>query len=414
MTEKQDAEKIATKKQAAAVATSASRSQESSSLKVRLTDGLKKWFTYGEKQLIDALNLEFDSEELMPETVIALDCMGGDHSPTAALEAVDLLTRTHIRARYLLCGRCEQLEPFLLKAAKKNPRILQQCTVKHCETVIAGDEKPVAALRHGKDSSMRIAIDSVAAGEADACVSAGNTGALMAISKVVMRSLAGIDRPAIVAAIPTVQGRTTFLLDMGANLECDARNLCEFAIMGRAFAMAIKNLAEPTVGLLNLGTEEIKGNEAIKLAAQILRQSEFSQYFHGYVEGDDIAKGTVDVVVADGFSGNVALKAIEGTAKLISHLVKRAFSDSVAAKFGAVFACRALRDISRTADPRLYNGGMLLGLNGICVKSHGNSDCISLANAIKIAILLSRRKINESIKQELCKIDLSIGNHITQ
>lgn len=377
-----------------------------------LTAKLKRWFSCSEQYLIEDLNatsavaLRDDS----CDTVIALDCMGGDQSPNAALEAVDIVTKSDLPVKFILCGREEQLQPLLAQLARKNPRILPRCTLRHCETVISGEEKPVVALRHGKDSSMRVAIDCAATGEADACISAGNTGALMAMSKVVMRSLPGIDRPAIISAIPTVQGRTTFLLDMGANLECSARNLCEFAIMGRAFAKVTCGVAEPTMGLLNLGTEEIKGNEEIKTAAQLLRQSELAEHFYGYVEGDDIAKGTVDVVATDGFTGNVALKAIEGTAKLITHVVKSAFLHSFMAKVGALFACGALKEVSRKADPRLYNGGMFLGLNGICVKSHGNSDKVSFTNAIKVTTLLCRGKINQAIQQELSKINLSTIN----
>lgn len=340
------------------------------------------------------------------EVTIALDCMGGDNAPNAALEAIALVIKSNLNVRFILFGDTKKINVLLNQQAQCCPMLIQKCSVRHCGSVISGGEKPSIALRKGRDSSMRCAIDAVKSGEADACISAGNTGALMAMSKVVLRPMEEIDRPAIIASMPNAKGKISLLLDMGANLLCDAQNLCQFAVMGRAFAKVALGIEEPTVGLLNIGTEEIKGNEELKKAYAILKNSRFRDHFYGYVEGDDILKGTVDVVVTDGFTGNVALKSIEGAAKLLSGLMKRAFGKSLWAKIGALFAFGALKKVAQEADPRFYNGGMFLGLNGISLKSHGNSDRISFANSIKVAALLSRNHINVAIKDELQNIDL--------
>jgi glycerol-3-phosphate acyltransferase PlsX len=258
-------------------------------------------------------------------------------------------------------------------------------TVVHTEEVVLSDDKPSAALRTGRNSSMRLAINAVRDGRAQGVVSAGNTGALMAMSKFVFKTLPGIDRPAIATYFPTLRGESV-MLDLGANLNCDARNLVDFAVLGNAFARSILNISEPSYGLLNVGSEEIKGHEALHEASAILKSAGLPGRFVGFIEGDDIGRGTVDVVVTDGFTGNVALKTAEGTAKLINEFVRRTFRSSLLAGLGYLLARPALRKLRQRVDPRRYNGAVFLGLNGIAVKSHGGTDAFGFANAIGVAV----------------------------
>ena len=334
------------------------------------------------------------------QITIALDCMGGDNAPLIVLRGAEAIAtnKEHTNnVKFLLFGDSARIQPILANC----PSLAKICVFTHTPDVITADEKPSVALRKGTKSSMRLAIDAVKNGEADVAVSAGNTGALMAISKVILRPLDGIDRPAIVTAIPNRKQKATVLLDMGANVECDANVLYQFAIMGHAFAKAVMRLEDPTVGILNIGSEELKGNEAVKNAAAILKESHLKNVFHGYVEGDDITKGTVDVVVTDGFSGNITLKAIEGTAKMMVGTVKDAFTNSFLAKIGYIFCVLSIKKAFKRMDPRLHNGAMLVGLNGVVVKSHGGTDAIGFANSIKVAISLVENKINEQIMHEL-------------
>ena len=249
---------------------------------------------------------------------------------------------------------------------------------------------------------MWLAIEAVKEGEAAGVVSAGNTGALMAMAMLQLRTLPGIDRPAIASFFPTLKGESV-MLDLGANVECDANNLVQFAVMGEVFSRCVLGLTQPTIGLLNVGTEEVKGHEELKFAAQILRQSNLPIRFHGFVEGNDIAGGTVDVIVTDGFSGNVALKTAEGTAKLISQFLREAFKSSLAARLGYVLARRGLMKLQRRVDPRRYNGAMFVGLNGICVKSHGGTDALGFANAIGVAHDMAAGNFNERIREEFAR-----------
>ena len=277
------------------------------------------------------------------------------------------------------------------------------CEVRHTDKTVAMDEKPAQAMRRGKGSSLWNAIEAVKSGEAGAVVSAGNTGALMAISKLLLRMSAhGLERPAIVASWPTLRG-VTAVLDVGANVESDAEQLVEFAIMGEAFHAAVHGAARPTIGLLNVGSEDMKGHEEVREAARILREGGFGLDYKGFVEGDDIAKGTVDVVVTDGFTGNIALKTAEGVARFISALMKEALTSSVPAKAGALLAMPALQRMRQRIDPSAINGGPLLGLNGIVVKSHGGADAKGFGNAIRIAVELARsdylRKVSESLNR---------------
>lgn len=328
---------------------------------------------------------------------IALDCMGGDNAPRAVIEGANIISAANPEIHFLLYGNSEIINPILdiCPALKKNS------TLFHTDQVIEAEEKPSVALRRGTNSSMRLAIDAVKEGTAHAVVSAGNTGALMAISKIVLRPLESIDRPAIVTFMPNQKKTATVMLDMGANVDCSAEVLFQFAIMGRAFAKAVLKLEKPSIGILNVGSEELKGSDSVKNAAALIKNSVFADSFHGYVEGDDISKGTVDVVVTDGFCGNITLKAIEGTAKLVSGALKEGFTSSPLAKLGYVLASFSLKSTLKRLDPRQYNGAMLVGLNGVVVKSHGSADKISFANAVKVAVSLVNDKINEKIIEEI-------------
>jgi glycerol-3-phosphate acyltransferase PlsX len=326
--------------------------------------------------------------------------MGGDNAPDMIIEGLDSVARRQNDVRFLLFGDESRLTPLLARyAAAKSA-----CEVRHTNEAVAADAKPTAALR-SKASSMRLAIEAVESGEAAAVISAGNTGALMAIAVVVLRTLPGIDRPAIATMLPTERGESV-MLDLGANVECDADNLVQFAVMGEAYARNELGLAEPSIGILNVGVEMLKGNEAVKGAAAILQEANLPIKFYGFVEGDDIGKGTVDVVVTDGFTGNVALKTAEGTVRMFGNLLKRSLMGSLRGKLGAWLARDAIEAFRSAFDPRRFNGAMLIGLNGICVKSHGGTDGIGFAHAVDVAINLARRNLNEVIKQDLERLVL--------
>jgi glycerol-3-phosphate acyltransferase PlsX len=280
------------------------------------------------------------------------------------------------------------------------PTLKNIAKIIHTDQIIANDDKPSQAVRHGKDSSMGMAIAAVKNGEADGAISSGNTGALMAMSKLALRMLPGIDRPAIATSFPTIKGQC-IMLDLGANVDCSTNHLYQFAIMGDAFARAVLELENPSVGLLNVGSEDMKGNDAVKGASTMLREGKLDINYFGHIEGDDITKGTVDVVVCDGFSGNISLKTAEGTVQMFSHYLKMAFNSSIMGKLGYLFAKSSLKLVSRKLDPRMHNGAMFLGLNGVIVKSHGGSDDIGFANAIDVAFELIAHKINEQITKEI-------------
>ena len=326
---------------------------------------------------------------------ISIDAMGGDHAPEMVIEGVRL---AHVRlphVRYLLFGDAQRITALLDLA----PEIKGVCTIRHAEDAVSNDAKPSQVLRTGRRSSMWLAVDAVSKGEAAGVVSAGNTGALMAVSKFVLRTLPGIDRPAIAGLFPTERGETV-MLDLGANVDCNANNLVEFAVMGEVFARAVLGLEQPSVGLLNIGSEDLKGNDAVKTAAAALRESSLPIRFHGFVEGNDICGGTVDVVVTDGFTGNIALKTAEGTVKFYSSFLRQAFQSSFLSKIGYLFAKHALNKVKMRTDPRRYNGAMFLGLNGIAVKSHGGTDAFGFANAIAVAVDLVAHGYNERIRKE--------------
>ncbi len=330
---------------------------------------------------------------------VALDAMGGDHAPGMVIAGADIARQRYPNVRYLFFGDEQKIQPLL----EKHKALAAISVVRHTEEFVDNNAKPSIALRAGRQSSMRLAIDAVASGEAGCIVSAGNTGALMAMAKMVLKTLPGIDRPAISSFLPTNKGESV-MLDLGANLDCDAENLVQFAIMGAIFARLVLGIPNPTIGLLNVGAEELKGHEALRSAAQILRSTHLPGQFYGFVEGNDIPAGTVDVIVTDGFTGNVALKIAEGMGKLYTSFLRRTFQSSILARLGYIFAIGAFRKLRDRVDPRRYNGGMFLGLNGVCVKSHGGIDAFGFANAIGVAIDLVSQNFNDRISEELMRL----------
>jgi glycerol-3-phosphate acyltransferase PlsX len=318
--------------------------------------------------------------------------MGGDAAPEVVLDGLELAAERHPGARFLLVGD----EARVGAALARRKRAARLCSLRHAPEVISGDLKPTAALRM-RGSSMRLAIDAVAAGEAAGVVSAGNTGALMALAKIVIKTMPEIDRPALAAIGPSARGDVV-LLDLGANVQCDARNLVEFAIMGDAFARVALGLTTPSIGLLNVGSEELKGDDRVRAAAEILRDSHIGAQFRGFIEGHDITAGTVDVVVTDGFTGNVALKTGEGALKLMRDLLRQVFTSSMPARLGYLLARPALDRLREWMDPRRYNGAILLGLNGVVVKSHGGTDALGFAHAVDVAMDMVTHGYNDRIK----------------
>jgi phosphate acyltransferase len=312
---------------------------------------------------------------------IALDAMGGDHAPDMVIRGAGIALQRFPQAHFLIFGPEARLRPLLAKL----PKLAERAAIRHTDDVVTMEMKPSVALRSGRRSSMRLAIDAVAEGEAGCVVSAGNTGALMAMARLALKMLPGIDRPAMASFFPTERGESV-MLDLGANVECDAENLVQFALMGDVFARTVLGLADPTVGLLNVGSEDLKGHDAVRSAGARLRDPSSPLNFHGFVEGNDIAAGTVDVIVTDGFTGNVAIKMAEGTSRLMMHFLRAAFQHSLSARLGYLLTRPALRRLRERVDPRRYNGAIFLGLGGICVKSHGGSDALAFANAIGVAV----------------------------
>jgi glycerol-3-phosphate acyltransferase PlsX len=331
--------------------------------------------------------------------IIAIDAMGGDAAPAMVIDGLKLARQRVPEVRYLLFGDEARVRPLLARI----PDVAAACELRHTTESVGMDAKPSQALRAGRQSSMRLAIDAVRDGAAGGVVSAGNTGALMAMAKVVLRTLAGIHRPAISSFLPTLRGESV-MLDLGANVECDADNLVQFAVMGDVFARTVLGLASPTVGLLNVGAEELKGHEYLRSAAAMIREGNLPLNFHGFIEGDDVCAGTVDVVVTDGFTGNIALKMAEGTARLYAGFLRGAFESSLPARAGYVLARHAIEKVRQRTDPRRYNGAMFLGLNGIVIKSHGGTDAIGFANAVGVAVDLLVNRVNDRIRTEIERI----------
>jgi glycerol-3-phosphate acyltransferase PlsX len=327
---------------------------------------------------------------------ISLDAMGGDLGPDAVVPAAIRVLRRRDDIQLILVGD-QQVLADRLRTVSRND-FGDRLEVRHTSQVVEMDEPPSHALRTKKDSSMRVSINLVKQGVADACVSAGNTGALMATARYVLKTLPGIDRPAILTALPSIEGRT-LVLDLGANVDSSAEHLFQFAVMGSVLAKAVDGIESPRVGLLNIGEEEIKGNDQVKQAAHLLANCPLN--YIGFVEGDNIYTGGVDVVVCDGFIGNVALKSSEGVARMIGHFMRQEFTRNVFTKLAGLIALPVLKAFKRRIDPRRYNGASLLGLRGIVIKSHGGADALAFANAIEVAALEVRKAVPEHINRQL-------------
>ena len=340
----------------------------------------------------------------MGQKIIVLDAMGGDHGPSVTVAAAKLALDEIPDLELVLVGDETQLAAeFEKHDLSENSRV----EIHHASQVVDMDDLPALALKKKKDSSMRVAINLVKEGRVQACVSAGNTGALMATSKFVLKTIQGISRPAICTTLPGINGHT-HMLDLGANLECTPENLAEFALMGSVLSQSVEGIKSPSIGLLNVGSESVKGSESIKRASQLIDESRLNYY--GFVEGDDIYKGTVNVIVTDGFVGNVSLKTAEGLAALVSHVLQNEFKRTWLTKLAAVCALPVLSSVRRKLDPRRYNGASLLGLNGIVVKSHGSADTSSFLNAIKIAAL----EIENSVPQRISSAIASYFNQVEE
>lgn len=333
------------------------------------------------------------------EAVISIDAMGGDHAPRSVVAGAALAARGGAGVRYLLHGDQRQLEPLLAEF----PDCAAISEIRHTETSVSMTDKPSEALRRSRGSSMWNAVSSVKAGEARVALSAGNTGALMAISKLVLRTLHNVHRPAIAASWPTPQGFCV-VLDVGANVEVDPRQLVEFAIMGEGFHRALYGSKMPSVGLLNVGSEDLKGNKTVQEAAQLLRTAKLDLNYIGFVEGDDISMGGADVVVTDGFTGNVALKTAEGTARLLGAFMREAYKADLLSKMGAALSYGALKRLKARMDPNNVNGGVFLGLNGMVVKSHGGVGPEGFANALRIGAEIAHSDFMSEVARNLGRL----------
>lgn len=336
---------------------------------------------------------------------LSIDAMGGDNAPEMVVEGIAIAAEWLPDVDFLLFGKEALLAPIL----QRTPHIKNRCQIRHTDDVVSNDEKAGIALRSGRNSSMRLAINAVHTDEAVGVISAGNTGALMAMAKFVFKTLPGVSRPAIATCFPTQTG-STVMLDLGANVDCGADNLVQFAVMGEVFARNVLHIESPSVGILNIGAEVLKGNEAVKEAAEILKNSSLPLNYYGFVEGTDIGLGTVDVIVTDGFTGNVALKTAEGIAKMFGYYLKKSLTSSTITKIGALIAKPALNKFKDQFDPRRYNGAMFLGLNGICVKSHGGTDALGFAHAVKVAFELTSSGVNDNIKADFAKMQNEARN----
>jgi glycerol-3-phosphate acyltransferase PlsX len=332
------------------------------------------------------------------KVILALDAMGGDGGPAVVVPAALYILGKHKNLHLILVGQQDVLNKVLAEnSARENERL----QIHHASELVEMHELPSAALRNKKDSSMRVAINLVRDGVAQACVSAGNTGALMATARFVLKMLPGIDRPAICAIMPGTEGNT-HLLDLGANVDSTSEQLFQFAVMGAELTSAVNNKPNPSVALLNIGAEEIKGNDRVKQAATLLSQSHLN--YAGFVEGNDIYTGKVDVIVCDGFTGNIALKASEGVASFLISNARKQFSQSLYGRFAAFVSSPVLKEIKRQIDPRRYNGASLLGLRGIVIKSHGGADRVAFAHAIEEAIIEVEKNVPQRITNELEKL----------
>ena len=330
--------------------------------------------------------------------VLSIDAMGGDYAPQSVIEGVKLVALEKKPIRFILHGD----EALILPLIDASPELRSVTEVRHTEKFIAMDAKPSQAVRSGKNSSMWNALECVKKGDASIAISAGNTGALMAMSKLVLRTVQGVHRPAIAASWPTPKG-SCVVLDVGANVEADAEQLVEFAIMGEAYSRALHGKARPSVSLLNIGSEELKGSDEVRQAAELLRNPALGLNYIGFVEGNDISMGAADVVVTDGFTGNIALKTAEGTARLVSGFVKDALTSSMLSKLGALLAMSGLKKLKDRMDPRSVNGGVFLGLNGVVVKSHGGTDATGFATTIRLAANVGNSAFSDDVRGSLAR-----------
>lgn len=332
---------------------------------------------------------------------IAIDAMGGDEGVPVMIAGAALARHRHENFQFLLVGDETQIK----SALDQHPNLRAASEILHSDVVVTGDDKVSAALRKAKTSSMGMAIDAVKSGHASAAVSAGNTGALMATAKLALRTMPGIDRPALSALLPTLEDTDVVMLDLGANTECEAKNLVQFAVMGAAYSRIIFGFDRPRVRLLNIGTEEMKGTDQLRDAAQHLRDATgLHMDFQGFVEADKINRGECDVVVCDGFTGNIALKSIEGTARFVTDLLRRAFTSSIRSKFGFLVSRPATELLRHHLDPNNHNGAVFMGLNGVVVKSHGSANIKGVANAVEVAARLVEEDITARITQDLARI----------
>jgi len=342
---------------------------------------------------------------------IAIDAMGGDEGVRVMIEGAALARRRHDQFQFLLVGDEERIK----RALETHPNMRGASEILHCDDVISGEEQPSRAIRRAKTTSMGLAVNAVKEGRAGAAVSAGNTGALMAMSKLALRTMPGIDRPALAALLPTLEEHDVVMLDLGANTEADMRNLVQFAIMGAAYSRIVFGFEKPRVRLLNIGTEEIKGTDALRDAATQLQQATgLAMQFDGFVESDKINRGQVDVVVTDGFSGNIALKAIEGTARFVTDLLRNAFTSSLRSKIGFLVSRPATELLKHHLDPNNHNGAVFLGLNGVVVKSHGSATAKGVANAVEVAARLLEDDITNRIAQDLAELDEQLWRGATE
>ncbi len=342
-----------------------------------------------------ALRLEKKGGVQYPDITISIDAMGGEYAPYAVVHAISIICTKYHGVRFLIFGDNEDRVLGLIRKFKLPENRYEIFTT--CE-VILDEDSPINALRSSKDSSMRRAVEAVKANLAHACVSCGNTGALMVIAKTVLGGLSHIKRPAIIGFFPTLKGKA-IMLDMGANTDCNEVLLFQFALMGNCFARAVLGKKQPSIGLLNVGVEQIKGREIEKKTFDMLVESGLN--FVGYIEGHDITQGKVDVVVTDGFSGNLVLKASEGAANMCLELIRAACTKDLRSKIGALLLKRSFKEGFKIMDPTVNNGAMFIGVNGIVVKSHGRSDALGISRAIEVAINLAKDKINEKISHEL-------------
>lgn len=328
---------------------------------------------------------------------IAVDAMGGDHAPQMVIDGVAQARTLFPDTKFHIFGDEQKLKPLL----ERHLELRAASELMHTDSVVSSDDKPSQALRRGRQSSMGLAIQAVKDDQADVAISAGNTGALMALAKFMLRTMPGIDRPALISPMPTLRGESV-MLDLGANVECDSNNLVQFAVMGAAYVNTVLGLSKPTVALLNVGVEDLKGKDSIKAAADILRSANHLPLeFVGFVEGNDIATGAVDVVVTDGFTGNIALKTAEGTARLVTDLLGRAFRSTMMTKMGYLLARHGLKSLKDHMDPNNHNGGVFLGLNGLVMKSHGSANAHGFASAVTSAIDMAQNDLIRLISENL-------------